>query len=61
MNDKIRISLLKQIDKDIQQYFENVKWYYWVKEIEQDYKIFRKTAFKIIKAKKLKSFYLINY
>lgn len=61
INDRIRKDLLKKLDKDIICYFQNIQDYYWIKELKYDLRIFNKITFKIIKSKKLKSFYLNNY
>lgn len=61
INDQLKINLLKQLDNNVLQYLENINWYYPVKDIIQDFKIFQKTTYKIIKQNKVKSFYLNSY
>jgi hypothetical protein len=59
MNEKIKKSLIQKLNREYKQYLKNTKD---IKQIrENDKNIFNKAKNKIQKAKKLSSFYIINY
>ena len=59
MNNRIKKTLIKRLNKDYKQYLENTKD---IKQIRKNNKkIFDKIRLKIQNSKELKSFYLYNY